>query len=1011
MDYQRFIKQLPDLYENWGQESVHPKSNQLQQVLEQVRGMTTTSIMQLLNFAVDCMEPNEIYCEVGCCEGANLIAALFNHPSQMAYVVDKFYEFDPDGEKFEQLTEHLSAFRLESQVFICNQDIEEFLFELREIETKDKIGVYFYNGASDYRTQILGLLLVRHFLADKALIIIGNSNGSILKQANWDFITAHPQCQMLLNLPTPEKEHQAFWNGMQVLSWDIEREYNYDFTIIKKQRNEPLLKAISTWQVEYDNQDKAIDNLRREALALQHSWCTEEAEKKYQELLEWEPNQVDVLLNLGMLYYTTNRYQQALDLLAKSIQLEPAKAIQHYSIGLVLEKIGAIPQAIQAYQQAIALEPQSINAYNNLGNILLATGELEQAEAIYQKASAANPNHFGSYLNLGNVLMERHQLDEAAKAYEKALHLKPRDPDILYNLGVAFDAKNEPAQAALKYGYAYYRKGQYQEAINQYQEFLELQTGDIHFYIALAECYQGLNQYEEAIKTYQEGIKLYPKAADLYFCLGLALQAFGLTHEAIAVAAEASQLRPDNLTLKLEKQRLLPILYETEQEIEFYRRWFAQGLKELIQQTSLNTPEDKMSALVGVGSRTNFYLQYQGKNDLELQMQYGQFVNKVMVANYPQWAKPVAMPPFRQNRKIRIGYVSKCMQRHTVGKLMLGWIRNCNRQEFEVYCYYVDSQIDSLTQQFRLYSDTFHHIPDDLEAVCKQIISDQLHVLIYLDIGMHPQITQLAGLRLAPVQCTTWAHPITSGLPTIDYFLSSEMMEPENAQSHYSEQLVYLPNIAISYPKPIIPEPKKVRTEFKLRDDAIVYLSCQSLFKYLPQYDYVFAAIAQRVPQAQFAFISHSSIHITEKFRQRLQRAFANFSLNSEDSCVILPQQNTPDYFNLNLVSDVFLDTFSWSGGNTTSEAIACNLPIVTCPGEFMRGRHSYGILKTLGVTDTIAQTEAEYIEIAVRLGLDREWRDSIIERMVHRHSYLYDDKTCVAALEAFYRRVVQQIP
>jgi predicted O-linked N-acetylglucosamine transferase (SPINDLY family) len=74
-------------------------------------------------------------------------------------------------------------------------------------------------------------------------------------------------------------------------------------------------------------------------------------------------------------------------------------------------------------------------------------------------------------------------------------------------------------------------------------------------------------------------------------------------------------------------------------------------------------------------------------------------------------------------------------------------------------------------------------------------------------------------------------------------------MEPENAQSHYSEQLVYLPNIAISYPKPIIPEPKKVRTEFKLRDDAIVYLSCQSLFKYLPQYDYVFAAIAQRVPK------------------------------------------------------------------------------------------------------------------------------------------------------------------
>jgi predicted O-linked N-acetylglucosamine transferase (SPINDLY family) len=88
-------------------------------------------------------------------------------------------------------------------------------------------------------------------------------------------------------------------------------------------------------------------------------------------------------------------------------------------------------------------------------------------------------------------------------------------------------------------------------------------------------------------------------------------------------------------------------------------------------------------------------------------------------------------------------------------------------------------------------------------------------------------------------------------------------------------------------------------------------------------------------------------------------------------------------------------------------EAISCNLPIVTCPGEFMRGRHSYAILKMLGVTDTIADNEAEYIEIAVRLGLEREWRDSIIKQMVQRHSYLFDDKTCVEALDTFFSRVV----
>ncbi|MBW4639531.1 MAG: tetratricopeptide repeat protein [Gloeocapsa sp. UFS-A4-WI-NPMV-4B04] len=814
---------------------------------------------------------------------------------------------------------------------------------------------------------------------------------------------------MLLDLPTPEDGHSTFWNGIQVLSWDAKRNYNYDFVEINKQRDKTFIKAIYNWQFEFEDRKKALNDLHKEALALDNYGYYEEAEKKYNEILEQDENRAGVLLNVGTLYYLTNRYQQALDTLLKALDLEPSKAVHHYHIGLVLEKIAAIPQAIQIYEEAIALDPEWIDAYNNLGNIFLKAGKIEEAEATYKKAIAANPEHFGSYLNLGNVLMERHQVDEAVETYEKALQLKPRDPDILNNLGVALDAKNDPAQAALYYGYSYYRKGQYQEAINQYQQFLETQVGDVDFYSALADCYKSLNQYEEAIETYQAGIKLYPQAAELYFWQAGVLRDLGRTQEAIAFAIEASRLIPDSLLLKLEPQFLLPVIYETEEEIDAYRQRFIQGLEELIQHTSLDTPEARKSALRAVGSGTNFYLQYQGKDDLELQKQYGEFVHQVMAANYPQWVQPLPLPHRSQNQRIRVGYISNCMRLHTVGKLTLGWIGNCNHQDFEVYCYYIDPKKDVLTQQFQLQSDTFYHIPDDLEAVSKQIVSDQLDVLVFLDIGMHPQITQMAGLRLAPIQCTTWGHPITSGSPTIDYFLSSALMEPENAQAHYSEKLVRLPNIGVCYVKPITLEPKKTRSEFGLRNDSVLYLSCQSLFKYLPQYDYVFAAIAQQVPQAQFAFLGHPSIHITEKFHQRLKRAFANFGLNSEDYCAILDRLNMPDYLNLNQISDVFLDTFSWSGGNTTLEAIACNLPIVTYPGEFMRGRHSYAILKMLGVTDTIAKNEAEYIEIAVKLGLDREWRNSIVECMIQRHTCLYDDKTCVEALDVFFRRVVQE--
>jgi len=68
--------------------------------------------------------------------------------------------------------------------------------------------------------------------------------------------------------------------------------------------------------------------------------------------------------------------------------------------------------------------------------------------------------------------------------------------------------------------------------------------------------------------------------------------------------------------------------------------------------------------------------------------------------------------------------------------------------------------------------------------VVERILADRLHILVYPEIGMHPPTMQIAALRLAPVQCTAWGHPLTSGLPTVDYYLSSELMEPENEQAH-----------------------------------------------------------------------------------------------------------------------------------------------------------------------------------------------------------------------------------
>ena len=1008
MNYQKFIEKLPSFYENWEKDSVCPKSKRFEPITKQFKGMTTASVMQLLNFAVECLEPNEIYCEIGCAQGATLIGALLDNPEKTAYAVDTSLNFDLLENNFNKLIKNLSNFDLEEQVILCNQEIEDFFFEFNSSQIEERIGLYFYKGSQDYRSCLMGLFLVKPFLANQSIIVLNQCNWEASYQASLDFRASHPQSRLVLDFSKEQTKSSTGWNGLQVISWDVNANHKMDWSSFQESRKPALITAI--YELHINSRQKVINTWYKEALELYLSGKPEKAEQKYKQILSFDVSQAEAWYNLGKLYYQTQRYQDALESLLRALELDSSKAIWHYELGVILEKLGAIPQAMRAYQEAIAIDPQWISAYNSLGNIWFEAGELEQAEFMYRQVLAACPDHCAGYINLGNILMAKHQIKEAIEAYEKALSLKPRDPDILHNLGVAFEAKNDQAEAYSYFGYSCYRQGNYQEAINYYQKFLETQTGDVAFYIALADCYKNLNQYTQAINIYEKAIKLYPKSDWLYFNLGLVFQDFGDTEKSIAVLTEALQELPEHLTLQTYQQLMLPIIYENPEEIEIYRQRFTQGLSALVQQTRLDSQEEINNALKSISSKTNFYLQYQGKNDLNLQKEYGDFVHRIMAANYHNWSKALPMLPIDENEKIRVGYVSAHLRNHNGAKWALGWIKNYNKDKFEIYCYYTGYKVDQKTRQFQFFSNVFHHIPDDIEAVCQKIVDDKLHILIFTDIGMDAPVSIMAGLRLAPVQCTAWGHPITSGLPTIDYYLSSELMEPEKAQEHYSETLIHLPNIGLCYEKTEIPESPKTRSDFQLRDEAIVYLSCQSLFKYLPQYDYIFPAIAQQVPQSQFAFLSHHlSLPITEKFRQRLKRAFARFNLNSDDYCVILPRQDWLGYASLNLVSDIYLDTLSWSGGNSTLEAIACNLPIVTCPGEFMRGRHSYGILKMLGVTETIAQTEAKYIDIAVKLGREPEWRNSIIQRMIERHSYLYEDKTCVKALEDFYLRVVQE--
>lgn len=634
----------------------------------------------------------------------------------------------------------------------------------------------------------------------------------------------------------------------------------------------------------------------------------------------------------------------------KAGRFAEADAIYHQILRLPL------PEVIRQCQHAITTHPNYAEVYWMCGVAFSQINDLDAAIAHLQQAIDLKPDYVEALNSLGAIYVLQNRLDEALACLQKAKAVSPNSARVLYNLGGVLKRKEK---------------------------------------------------LDEAILCYEQAIAIAPDYAQAYNKCGEVLAENNQTNNALTYFQQ-TLLHQSEHPISLRMYHLvLPVIYEREEQISYWRDRFKEGLKTYIEHYDLNAEESRKLAIAGISYCANFYLTYQAQNDLELQCQYGDFVYRVMAAAYPQWMQKLNMPPLGKDGKIRIGYISPNLKGHAGVAWSLGWIKHQDRTQFEIYSYFTGELPDRVTEAFKDESDYFRHIPDGFEAVCKQVYADRLHILVFPDIGMNAQSLNLAVMRLAPIQCSCWGHPITSGSPNIEYFLSGEAMEPDNAQSHYSETLVRLPKLGFCYPKPKFPQIGKTRADFQISENAIVYLCCQSFFKYLPQHDYIFAQIASKVADARFVFIGRYSSYINQQFHHRLQLAFAKMGLDVDRFCVMLPRQEGDDYLNIHQICDIYLDSIGWSGGNTSLEAIAAGLAVVTLPGEFMRGRHTYAMLKILEMEDTIARDEAEYIDIAVRLAEDPNWRKSIVERMRSRHDLLYDDIGCVRALDEFYRSIV----
>jgi predicted O-linked N-acetylglucosamine transferase (SPINDLY family) len=659
---------------------------------------------------------------------------------------------------------------------------------------------------------------------------------------------------------------------------------------------------------------------------------------------------------------------------------------------------GAARESVDALRRAFDLEPMSARIHHAIGQRLRDPLTAAHANEVFADLRAASDER--SAVSDGNAAMRRADLPTAVACFTDAARQDRSDQIALTNLAIAYELSGDAARAALWQGLAAASRGASSEAIDPLRCALAADVGEAEAYLTLGDCCRSADRHEDARAAYEDGVRRWPDDVRLYAAAASQLQALGRTDDALALAERGLARRPHDTTLRQIHALMLPALYDTPGEIARWRARYAQGLDRLIEDTSLVTVNQVHGARRAVALLDNFFLPYQGQNDRDLQQRYGAWTARIMAASRPDLRPPDRSVRGGASGRIRLAYVSAHCHQHVVANFFLGWLRHADRTQFEITCYHVGTRADRVTERFRRHSDHFAQIPD-VDRAADAILAARHDIVVHLDIGMDAATASLAALRLAPVQCAAWGHPTTTGLPTIDWFLSVDGMEPDDADAHYTERLLRLPGIGVAYEATARPAHIRSRSSFGLSDDRPILLCCQSPFKYLPQYDAWLVSIARRLPQAVFVFIAGHPV--AGRLERRLSLAFAAHGLDFAAHGVFLPRLSWPDYLSLMCVSDLFLDTMEWSGGHSSLDAIAMGLPIVTRPCGPMRGHQSAGFLRQLGVTETIAADEQGYVDRAIHLATDRSIRDRVSARMLDRHAHLFDDPTPVRALERFY--------
>ena len=636
--------------------------------------------------------------------------------------------------------------------------------------------------------------------------------------------------------------------------------------------------------------------------------------------------------------------------LCEALQHDPGNfEISKELIGLFIQQ----GRETEAMELALAVKSRRCNELDSL--LLTAqTAEVlnrsEQAALLHLECWLARldePSHAKTAIRL---FLKAFSLDKALDCCTSAMKEFPNDADFILLASQAFQAKGQAGQA---------------EKMARSALALTPENAEAWFQLGTL-CHTDALRTQEAENCYRQALKIKPGWSSVLTNLGALC--YG-RHD--LDAARQIWGENDSSALRAKSALALEIIPANIQSVEKDRQRLMELRTQDLEGGSVSNPVNQIGC-------TNFYTAYHNLANRE----FHQNIADIHLHLCPRLGRSFVAKGL-QHKPRRIGVISRYFKLHTISDYFAHLLRMMHSLGLPLTVFTFEHETNPILEFLAESSKSIVRLPSDLWLAAEIIAAEKLDLLLYLDIGMDPLTYYLAFSRLAPLQCTLYGHPDTTGIPAVDVFISPQIMETEGAQTQYSERLAALPGLLSGIPRPLNP-PSLSRQELGLPEGRTLYLCPQSLFKLHPFFDDTLRSLLNNDPDALLLLFLAPNPAWNTRLESRL---------GLDQKLVWLEQTSSERFLALCHSADAVLDSPSFSGGATSYKLLGTATPVITWEGGFMRSRQTAGLYAHLQIDDLAARDEKSFITCAQRMAHDRIWKNEVQTMLVERAPKLFETR------------------